>query len=191
MTRKKMPKVVATAFWRRMDAPGHDTCRLEQSDAGWHLHGTAVFREGAMPARLTYIVTCDPAWLTLEGEVRGSLGTRSIESTIARTSEGEWSLDGSIVPGLRHLVDVDFGFTPATNLLQIRRLTLPMGQSVDAPVAWFDVAKGTLLALPQRYERRGETTFWYEAPTVDYAGLLEVTASGFIRRYPGLWEMEP
>jgi hypothetical protein len=30
--------------------------------------------------------------------------------------------------------------------------------------------------------------YWYEAPTVGYRGLLELDATGFIRRYPGLWE---
>jgi uncharacterized protein len=44
--------------------------------------------------------------------------------------------------------------------------------------------------LPQRYERRTSSTHWYEAPTVGYEALLELTPAGFIRRYPGLWELE-
>jgi uncharacterized protein len=88
-------------------------------------------------------------------------------------------------------IDLDLGFTPATNLLQLRRLALADGQAAEAPVAWLDVAVGTLTVLPQRYERRGDATYWYEAPSVPYTGLLEVTPTGFIRRYPDLWEMEP
>ena len=42
----------------------------------------------------------------------------------------------------------------------------------------------------QRYERRGEADYWYAAPRFDYAGMLEVTADGFVRRYPTLWEAE-
>jgi uncharacterized protein len=52
------------------------------------------------------------------------------------------------------------------------------------------VAEGTIEVLPQRYERRAEATYWYEAPSVRYAALLEATPIGFIRRYPGLWETE-
>lgn len=94
------------------------------------------------------------------------------------------------MPALGHCLDLDFGFTPATNLLQLRRLALQPGQAADAPAAWLDVATGTLRRLPQRYERRTEYSYWYEAPSVGYAGLLEILPSSFIRRYPGLWEAE-
>jgi len=136
-------------LWRRIDTPGHDGCRLEGSDAGWRLDGTAVFRVGEASAQLTYRVVCDSAWRTQNGQVR------------------------------------------ATNLLQFRRLNLVEGQTADVPVAWLDVSGGSLSLLRQRYERRTKTTYWYEAPRFDYAALLEVTPDAFVRRYPGLWEMEP
>lgn len=37
---------------------------------------------------------------------------------------------------------------------------------------------------------RSELTYWYEAPTSGYAGLLELTPAGFARLYPGLWQRE-
>src|SRR5207244_2474062 len=43
--RKRLRMEVAAILWRRLDTPGHDACRLERSDAGWELDGTAVFRE--------------------------------------------------------------------------------------------------------------------------------------------------
>jgi hypothetical protein len=92
---------------------------------------------------------------------------------------------------LESCVDLDFGFTPATNLLQLQRVALAVGQVADVPVAWLDVSAGTLTVLPQRYERRSATTYWYESPSANYEGLLEVAPTGFIRRYPGLWEAEP
>jgi len=87
-------------------------------------------------------------------------------------------------------MDLDFGFTPSTNLLQLRRLALANGQRADAPAAWLDVSNGTLDVLVQRYERRSETTYWYEAPRFSYAEMLDVDSVGFVRRYPGLWEVE-
>ncbi|HVE78211.1 MAG TPA: putative glycolipid-binding domain-containing protein [Gemmatimonadaceae bacterium] len=183
-------RVVASVLWRRLDTPGHDCCRLEERDDGWRLEGTAVFRHEATPARLTYVVACDRAWRTVRGDVRGWLGARAIELTIARAKGGPWTLDGAAVPGLESYVDLDLDFTPATNLLQLRRIALADGQAADVPVAWLDVSVGTLTALPQRYERRSESTYWYESPSAGYEGLLEVDATGFIRRYPGLWESE-
>jgi hypothetical protein len=182
---------VATILWRRLDTPGHDACRLEQSDAGWQLQGTAVFRHDLAPARLTYLVVCDLAWCTLQGQVSGWLGVRSVELAIARTAGGAWTLNGALVPGPVGCIDLDLGFTPATNLLPVRRLALAEGQAAVAAAAWLNVSAGTLEVLPQRYERRDATTYWYEAPSVNYANLLEVTPAGFVRRYPGLWEIEP
>jgi len=178
-------------LWRRLDTPGHDACRLEESHSGWELEGTAIFRHDGAPALLTYHVACDPAWRTQQGQVRGWIGAQSVEFNVVRAAGGVWTLGGEAVPGLESYVDLDLGFTPATNLLQLRRLALAEGQAADVPVAWLNVPAGTLEILPQRYERRGTATYWYEAPSVNYAALLEVTPTGFIHRYPGLWEMEP
>lgn len=183
---------VTAVLWRRLDTPGHDACRLERVDGGgWQLDGTAVFLHDGTPARLHYRVACDPAWISRRGRVSGWLGARSVDLDIARVVGGGWTLDGAAMPGLEGCVDLDLGFTPATNLLALQRLALADGDAADAPAAWLDVWAGALQALAQRYTRRGEATYWYEAPSVGYAGLLDVTPTGFVRRYPGLWEMEP
>ncbi len=181
----------AWALWRRLDAPGHDACRLDDDGTGWWLHGTAVYGDNGVPARLDYEVACSDTWVTRDGRVRGWLGARAVELAIRRSPAGAWTLNGLAVPGLDECVDLDLGFTPATNALQIRRVALGKGQAMDVPVAWLDVAKSTLTLLRQRYERRSETTYWYQAPRFDYAALLEVTPAGFVRLYPGLWELEP
>ena len=102
-----------------------------------------------------------------------------------------WTLNGTAVPGREAYVDLDSGFTPATNLPQLRRLALAEGQAADPPVAWLDVAGGILSVLPQQYERRSEAAYWYEALSVNYQGLLEVGSTGFIRRYPGCRRRNP
>jgi len=99
-------------------------------------------------------------------------------------------LNGAIVGGFEQCVDLDLGFTPATNLSQLRRIALPVGQAADVPVAWLDESFGSLEVLEQRYERRTAETYWYEAPRFDYAGLLQVCTNGFVRHYPSLWEEE-
>ena len=180
----------STILWRRLDSPGHDACRLEKHSDGWQLDGTAVFSLGGLPACLTYNAACDASWRAKGGRVSGWIGDRSVEFLIARMDGGAWTLDGDDVPGLGHCVDLDFGFTPSTNLLQLRRLALALGQTADAPVAWLDVSTGELAVLVQRYERRSDTTYLYQAPRFDYADLLEVDPTGFVRRYPGLWEAE-
>ena len=181
---------VASILWRRLDSPGHDACRLEEKRPGWHLGGTAVFGQEGLPALLDYSLTCDHSWRTQHGHVRGWIGLQPVEFRISRTAEGAWTVNDAVVAGLNECVDLDLGFTPATNLFQLRRLALSVGQTAEVPVAWLDVAAGTLDVLSQRYERRTEATYWYEAPRFDYAALLEVDSVGLVRRYPGLWELE-
>jgi uncharacterized protein len=174
-------------FWRRLDMPGHDACRLDEATRDWRVDGTAVFRDQAGPAVLAYHVEGDAGWRTREARVRGWIGERSIDTAISRMGKS-WNLDGVVVSGLERCIDLDLGFTPATNLIPIRRLALEVGHAADVPAAWLDVATGVLKLLEQRYERRGETVYWYEAPAFGYTAELDVAPTGFVRRYPGLWE---
>jgi hypothetical protein len=175
-------------LWKRLDAPGHDACRLRATAAGWELEGTAVFAHEGVPARLGYHLACDGAWRTQHGAVDGWIGATPIDFRITRATDGAWTCNGAVVPGLEACADLDLGFTPATNLSQIRRLALSEGQAADCPVAWLDVTSGALEILSQRYERRSNTSYWYEAPRFVFAALLDVSELGFVRRYPGLWE---
>src|SRR5262249_32116944 len=113
-----------------------------------------------------------------------------ISVRITRGSNGTWELNGRTVPNLQECVNLDFGFTPATNLAQLRRIALNVNQGADVPVAWFDVPFSSLEMLQQHYERRTAGTYWYEAPRFDYAATLQVSEIGFVQLYPGLWEAE-
>src|SRR3954470_17382389 len=112
---------MASVLWRRIDSPGHDACRLARDDAGWKLDGAAVFSLDGLPACLRYTAVCDGSWRTQRGHVSGWIGERSVAFVIERAPGGSWTLDGGDVPGLEHCLDLDFGFTPSTNLLQLRR----------------------------------------------------------------------
>ncbi|HVV51459.1 MAG TPA: putative glycolipid-binding domain-containing protein [Polyangia bacterium] len=177
--------------WRSLHRPGFDRCALEPAPAGARLVGSASYTAESGPARLDYRVACDRAWRTTDARVAGTLAGRTVELAFTRTADALWTMNGAPVSVVRGCLDLDLGFTPATNLLAIRRLALAVGQTAPAPAAWLDVEAGTLSVLPQRYERRSATTYWYEAPSVGYQALLEVDASGFVTRYPGLWVAAP
>jgi len=176
-------------LWRRLDVPGHDACRLEGDQRGWRVEGAASFLADEGPAWLVYTIECDLRWRARRGQVRGRLGSRAIELEVSN-GDGVWLLNGVTIDGLAGCIDLDLGFTPATNLIAIRRLALAPGQAGDVRAAWLDVATGALQPLDQRYERRSESAYWYQAPRFDYAAELDVAATGFIRRYPTLWEEE-
>jgi hypothetical protein len=178
----------AFALWRRIDMPGHDAALLIESGDGWSLSGTAVYRHEAGPASVHYTIELDRGWRTRRGTVRGFVGERVFDHVIRREADG-WHLDGRHV-GLAHLVDLDYAFTPATNLQHLRRVSPAVGSTVEIPVAWFDIDFETIVELPQRYDRRDATTYGYVAPSVPFEGTLVFAANGFARRYADVWTME-
>jgi hypothetical protein len=182
--------VLASMLWRRLDTPGHDACHLERMDTGWRLQGAAVFRHVEGPANLAYSMQCDEGWRTVSGRVWGALGPRFVDYRVARQGD-LWTLNDVGMAGLGHLLDLDLSFTPATNLQQLRRVSIGEGETVRLPVAWLDIDAGALSELPQIYARRTATTLWYQAPSVGYEGLLRLAPNGFVQSYPHLWEAEP
>jgi hypothetical protein len=179
-----------TILWRRLDANGHDACRLIEIEHGWRLEGATIFHHESEPTFIRYQVDSDEIWRTESSLVYGWIGTQSFEFRIMRSSNNVWMLNGKIVPEVAGCVDLDLGFTPATNLFQLRRLALVTGQSADARVAWFDLPGDTLQSLHQRYERRSVDTYWYESPQFHYSAILQVNELGFVEKYPTLWEAE-
>ena len=177
-------------LWRRLDVPGHDACRLMETADGYALEGCAAFVESDEIVALRYRVTCDRNWQAQRSHVVGWAGTRSIVWHIAQNHDGVWSLDGREFPELNGCQDLDLGFTPATNLLQLRRIALKPGSAADVPAAWLDTSSTTLMLLTQRYARLNDRHYEYVAPATSYHAVLDVTRHGFVRTYPGLWELE-
>lgn len=179
---------IAHALWKRLDTPGHDAAFLFEADDGYELRGTAVFKGNTGTARITYCVELGTAWQARAGHVRGEIGETVIAHRMEHLQAG-WLLDGHPVAGLSHLQDLDFGFTPATNMPALRRTALAVGQEADMPAAWFDLDPARLMALRQHYRRQSEAQYDYHSPTAGYRAVLELAPSGFVRVYPGLWEM--
>jgi hypothetical protein len=173
--------------WTRLDVRGSDSCTVDRSGAGWRLEGVADFDDPRGAAHLEYEVEADSVWQTLTGTVRGAVGAERVQASIIRDPDGRWWIGGRLRPDLAGLVDLDLGFTPATNLFPLRRLALREGQAADAEAALLDEETWTLRRLRQRYERRTADEWWYESPDGGYAALLRVDASGFVTDYPGLW----
>lgn len=178
--------MIETAFWRRLDLAGHDAARIETVPGGHLLEGTAVFRHESGPAAISYRLDLAPDWSTRRGLLRGFVGAKALEHEILRGPDG-WTLDGVAQPGLGHLLDLDLGFTPATNLQQLRRVPLEIGEEADIKVAWFDAGAERLVELPQYYRRLDASRYAYRG--FSYQATLELAPNGFVQLYPELWAM--
>lgn len=178
----------AAFFWRKLDHPGHDSCRLFKLSNGWRLAGAAVFWDDGRPCHFHYEVLTDAAWRTRRATVAGYLGNRAIDLRINAAGNERWKVGGEAQNSVAGCVDVDLAFTPATNLIALRRLSLKVGQRAKAPAAYLAFPRMRFVKLPQTYHRIGRNEYEYEAPTVGYAGTLQVLSSGAVIHYPGLFE---
>ena len=177
-----------TILWQRLDRAGHDIARLVQGESAWVLEGTAVFEEAGRPCRLDYRVICDLHWRTRATRLQGWLGGTAIHRQMAAGQERAWTVNGEPCPAVNGCEDVDLSFTPATNLLPIRRLRLEVGQHAHACAAWLRWPELTLEPLAQTYARVAEGAYAYESAGGAFTAVLRTNAAGFVTHYPGLWQ---
>jgi hypothetical protein len=178
--------------WRRLDVPGREEARVERTATGWRLTGEVDVEEAGVPARLRYAINCDPDWRTHSAVIEGEAGGDPIRFALAADGAGHWTRDGTPVPELAGALDVDLGFTPATNTLPIRRLALAVGASAPVRSAWLRFPELRLEPLEQTYTREVEQSFRYRA-IVDgepFIARLDTDVFGRVLRYEGLWEAE-
>ncbi|SFD65682.1 putative glycolipid-binding domain-containing protein [Roseivivax sediminis] len=173
---------VAEITWRALDREGRDSCRLVQHDDGWMLLGHARFRTEDGASELDYLVRCDADWHTIGADVTGLWAGQRVALHITR-EQGEWRLNRTAQPQVAEARDIDFAFTPATNLMPLRRL--PEIGSIEAQAAWLR-DPGTLEPMGQRYTRGRGGLVHYRSPQLSCDLLVDPT--GFVTRYPGLWE---
>lgn len=182
--------MVHTILWRRLDLPGHEVCRVQPLKGEWLLAGTAVFTYEGEPCKVDYRILCDASWRTTSANIVGQVGKREIELSVSANEERRWALNGIDCPAVTGCLDIDLGFSPSTNLLPIRRLSLAVGESAEVQAAWLAFPAFSFELLSQTYNRTGETIYQYESDGGAFARRLEVNECGFVTRYPGLWQIE-
>jgi hypothetical protein len=177
-----------TVLWRRLDLPGHEFATLDELDQGWKLSGTALFSWEQGPTRLDYTVICDSVWRTDSAQIKGVIGSHRVNLTVSVDAGRRWRLNGVECGAVEGCIDIDFGFSPSTNLLPIRRLALAVGKEATVRAAWLPFPSLDFTPLPQVYRREGETTYRYESGGGAFVRILQVNAFGLVTSYPDLWQ---
>jgi uncharacterized protein len=148
---------------------------------GWRLEGTVVVPIDGEPSEIRYGVDLDTRWRTRRAvvDIRSAEGERTI--TLAGDGEGRWSVEGAPTQPLDGCIDIDLGFSPATNTLQIRRLGLAVGEEQTLPVAWLSFPELELQPLVQTYTHLSADRWQYASGT--FKAYLDVDPNGFVLRY--------
>jgi hypothetical protein len=106
-----LPREVAAILWEFSEG-GSELCVLDKAGRGWRLGGTALLTAEQGPVEIRYSVLVNRAWVTQDVEVVISFPNGDVRSPVQLGAL--WS-EKERPPEFRDCVDVDLGFTPATN----------------------------------------------------------------------------
>jgi len=189
--------IVRSVLWRRLDEPGLERCALSTRDGGWRLSGTVVLADAGAPVAIAWSVDVDAAWRTTAAtiDVQGAERKIYVVQVDAAGGDRRWRLARgrgdnvgpfALLPAADGRIDIDLGFTPATNTLPIRRLDLPAGGGADVTAVWFRWPERVVEPLVQRYERHSADR-WRYASASGFAADLTVDDLGLVIDYGDIW----
>lgn len=180
--------VYHTVLWQNLQYPGTEYCRLSSYYDGWQLAGTALLLVDGHPSQVHYEVTCDKLWYTRKVEVAVELESTQQSLRLTVDQAQRWWLAGQELESLRGCLDIDLGFTPATNTLPIRRLKLGVGLKAKVAAVWVKFPTLEIKLLPQSYTRLAEHRYRYESGGGTFVAELDVDEVGLVTHYPGGWQ---
>lgn len=172
--------LLEAVLWRRLDETALKRCRLWETAEAYVLEGTLLTLIERSPAEVRYRVDCGRDWRTRTVQVALTVGDTSRVMALRRDEEGRWWRDGAQLHVLDGLVEVDLGFTPATNTLPIRRLGLEVGASATVDAAWVRAPELELERLSQRYTRLDARRYRCESAGGAFESELEVDEHGVV-----------
>jgi hypothetical protein len=171
------------AAWRFVDAV--DGFEVVYPQRGM-LRGHTSAIENGRPYAVRYEITLDDRWRTREAYVASDTVAGPRETVLRSDGAGRWTVDGDYAPRLDGLIDVDLEASACTNTLPIHRLTLPIGEAVDAPAAYVRALDLSVSRLDQTYRRRDDRRYDYTSEGSGFRAVLEYDPAGLIVDYPGI-----
>jgi hypothetical protein len=175
-------------LWYCTRLASSEHCSMALGDDGTQFDGTAVLPIGEEPGHIEWAAHTDAGGRTqsAHADITTAAGTRRLE--LAAGAERRWRVDGAPVGALDGCDDVDFGWTPATNTLPIRRLGLAPGASATIRAAWVRFPELDVVLSEQMYTRLADDRWRYASGSFE-AELTVDPATGVVQRYgTDLWQ---
>jgi hypothetical protein len=174
-------------LWHSNELASSEHCAISVTAQGTIFIGTAVLPVGDQPGQIEWTARTDAAGRTRSAQaaITTPEGLRRFALTV--DDQQRWRVDDEPADHLAGALDVDFGWTPATNTLPIRRLGLAVGAKSTIKAAWVRFPELDVVASEQTYTRVAEDRWRYASGR--FEAELEVDpATGVVRRYgTDLW----
>ena len=182
--------IQSQTMWYSSQGPSLEHFMFREGVGGTanQFNGQLLLAVNQRPVQIFYEVLTDHCWRTREARI--TISTADEEFAIHADGIGHWTISGeesTAVTQFDGFLDIDFGFTPSTNLLPIRRLNLAIGESAQADAIWFRFPECVFEPLHQTYTRLAADTYRYTSHT-GFTGEITVDELGIPVRYADLWE---
>jgi uncharacterized protein len=176
--------VIVERTWTSELLHSKEDFTLSSTDFGHRLAGTVRIIRDETPVEIAYRVDCAPDWTTMGATVE--IPAIDIDLRL-QVDSASWTVDSEPRTDLDGCVDVDLGFTPATNTLPIRRLDTAADISQTIKVAWLRWPELVFLPSDQTYTRQRGHLWTYASG--EFSAELEVDEHGVVVNYgrPPIW----
>lgn len=176
-------------IWAAEDNIGSEYLILSGDDSGYIADSVVFASREVEPARVQYVVRCDPEWRMRGIDV--SVARPGSDPRVLRLESdgaGHWTdAEGTALPEFDGCIDIDISATPFTNTLPIRRLNLKPGQVETIRVLFIRVPILEIEPWDQRYTGLEPNRVRYESIGSDFMRELEIDDDGLVVNYPGLF----
>ena len=174
-------------LWHSDLLASSERCSITFADDGTGFAGTAVLAVGDEPSQIDWTARTDAGGRTRSAHAAITMPAGTRRLTLAVDDQQRWRVDGHDARHLDGCVDVDLGWTPATNTLPIRRLALAPGASATIEAAWVRFPELDVVRNDQTYTRLADDRWRYASG--NFEAELEVDpVTGVVRRYgEDLW----
>jgi hypothetical protein len=140
--------------WRSDILDSTEDFTLHEVGSGFRLAGSMRILRGDHHVALTYLVETRGDWHTRAARVE--IPALGADLDIRTGDSKSWWVDGEQVPELKGCIDIDLGWTPATNTLPLRRAEESGETSFVTRAAW--LRWPALRPRRSAYTKHGDTT---------------------------------
>ena len=172
-------------LWQGLIVPSLERFILSATANGFELKGLLLQAHKDAPFVAHYTIRADAGWRTREVQVELQNGGRTSLS-LSTDGAGHWTRDGERLGSLDNCLDVDLEWSPSTNTLPIRRLTLSPGESKAVNAAWVRFPSLDVERLEQTYERLDDRRYRYRSGR--FTAELLVDDDGLVSQYGFNWK---
>jgi len=158
---------------------------LHSHQDGYRFAGNTLIRHEGIRVEIDYVVEARPDWSTRSARI--DIPALATLFEVQVSPQGRWVIDGEHRPDLDGALDIDLGWTPATNSLPIRRLSVRTGVPVATRVGWLKWSELVFMKAKQSYTSHGEGRWTYASG--NFSADLVVDELGVVIDYgsPPIW----